>query len=78
MHDHTIYDWAFNIMHEFVFQFQGFRQYRTSSSGKRKEEDWKILRQNLDVTHNIILDAYADKFIVSSRISDGVHHVEQI
>jgi len=47
MHVHAIYDWAFDIMHEFVFQFQGFRQYRTSSSGKRKEEDWKILRPNL-------------------------------
>ena len=74
MHVHTIYDWAFNIMHEFVFQFQGFRQYRTSNSGKRKESK----PQEGDVTHNIILDAYADKFIVSSRISHSVHHVEQI
>jgi len=41
-------EWAFDIMHEFVYQFQGFCQYRTSSSDKRKEEDWELLRQNQD------------------------------
>lgn len=41
----VIPEWAFDIMHACVYQFQEFCQYRTSSSDKRKEEDWELLRK---------------------------------
>ena len=39
-------EWAFDIMHEFVYQFQGFCQFRTTSSDKRKDEDLQLLSEN--------------------------------
>ena len=41
-------EWAFDIMHEFVYQFQGFCQFRTTSSDKRKDEDLAMIRDNKD------------------------------
>ena len=42
---HIVPDWGFDIMHEFVYQFQGFCQLRTRNSSK---EDLDLLAENKD------------------------------
>ena len=45
---HVLPEWAFEIMHEYVYQFQGFCQARTQLN-QRTEAELKLLKDNEDV-----------------------------
>lgn len=60
--------WAFDIMHEFVYQFQGFCQFRTNE--KKKEDDLALLKANKDAWAVEKVMYYLSKLIEISSSAD--------
>ena len=75
---HILPEWAFEIMHEFVYQFQGFCQLRSqlhAKSGsqtitKQTTENLQILTENKDAWAVETVMYYLSKLIATSNIKE--------
>lgn len=60
--------WIFDLLHEFVYQFQSFCQYRTTP---RSAEEREALQDNRDAWSVSAVMSYLHLLIETSKLSDG-------
>jgi translation initiation factor 3 subunit L len=59
--------WAFDLIHEFIYSFQGFSQFRSDPT-RPDEDDLEVLRQNPDIWRAYKVEYYLDRFVQMSNV----------